>query len=422
MASVVSEFLNTAKDTVGSALGSAGEFLVDRALDQFRNELQALPPEQRFNALKEKVSSFPLDDTAQGKIDGLMEHLEKAPPQAQEALTHAIANNEHFLGYLLDNTGAEGGLTTAAMDSLFIAKTDDKGNPIKDENGDPEYVSGPDGKYVLHPQNSGPILDILNTIGNTPDEDFSGKLDKIGTAYKDYQNAKGGDPDVERAALYSMYDAVREAGGNVPAFAKMNEDVALAFLNDFFTQGSDRALSNMIDSLNMSPEQAAALQRQMGPILDIMGPMLQPYAELWQKHGDTFIAGFNSMRSDGATLGGIRVEAKDYSFEKTVPDGEITTDISRDQFIEKFKAAMEDKPLTEENIREAVNQIDSRFTDETVLILTDTKLSAMFKNAVDVTNVDSVANSLANVRDELEATASDAAMPVARRVESALTP
>ncbi len=226
--------------------------------------LQTVSADKRFEAFKQEIAAI----DATGTTGPLLSGFDKAPANVQQALMNAVTANPNFVDHVANNG-------TGPMASLLTEKNlKTYGNQIAD---------------ILN--------DIANKPGAPPPEgngyDFK-KLDTLGNNAKAFfeEQAKGDKADKEKLAKLQqdLMNSVRDAGGNIPAFANLNGEMLLRFLHNIMTGDLDTAINEFGNDLGLKGDQLANFQELARPLGGIMKFMGQDYYEYAMHYGPRAVA------------------------------------------------------------------------------------------------------------------------------------
>lgn len=271
----IRELLDRAGEALSDGFSDVAAGIESRALNQFRADLKAQPPEERYEFLKSKISTIPGIDAGP-----LISKLDDAGPDIQQALIHAIANNETFLKYVVDKArlGGESGnenFLDETLDNLFVRN--EEGEILRDPNTN---------EALLKPETAGPLADILNTIGNNPNKDFGEGLDELSSAAKAYKIAKeANDAALEQKALHRLVDATRALGGQLPFYAKFDIQNLLEMIQSIINgTPPQQAWDKFTDTLGLEGKQLEMFQENFSYMPTALAFQLEPLKTLNMQH------------------------------------------------------------------------------------------------------------------------------------------
>lgn len=307
-ASYSSQIVDAVFDTVMNAnLSSMTDDQLNTAVqnavvDAVIPEIRTLSPSEQYDALRDLANDGDAANTTQ--LESFFQRMDTMPQGLQESLAHAYVNNASFRDYIGNEMGNNGGgFVDDLFDSMYQTRINANGDEVRvraDLDGD--GTVGAD-EYVLDQNNVNAVQGILTSIGNDPNYDAPARLNPVRDAMAAHERAvQGGDPEEISAANIALIGAVRDAGANVPALAGVDGVVLMGFLNNLATQGADYAINDLAATLQLSGAELEAFQELIGPFAQFLDFMIEPYAELWMEHGNSLMAGFNSIKNNVNTL------------------------------------------------------------------------------------------------------------------------
>ncbi len=251
-------------------------------LNKIVEAAQNAPPGERFQAVNDVVQGGIFPD---GDIERVFSIIEQTGNrELQEALGNTFANNENFPNYLLDK------VTSGDGNSMFS----------------PDQLNGFLNSSIMGPAAQNALTGILTEIGNNPtDDSFIAEIDEVIGAFDEFQAAQsGGSLEEKRAAKDNLIRSIQAAGGDIPGLARLDGPMVMQFLNDIVNGGANFAINNMIENLQLSPEEAEAFQRLMVPLAPFIEFIAEPYAEWAQAHGHKIPQSIVQTAEDIDTLSG----------------------------------------------------------------------------------------------------------------------
>lgn len=370
--------------------------------DQFRfkvigaaqEQLQTIPVPERYAAFKDVVGTITplLGDEATGKLKAITDKLDSAGPAVQEALGHAIAQNPHFLNYLIEESmnAGDGGFAQQTINKLF-------------QNTDGTPHTNAEGELTVNTQFAGPVTDILVTIGNNPDVDYTAQIEGISNAVSDYSKAlASGSKADQREAAIAMHKSMREMGASIHAFAAMDLSIVMEFLKDLFTPGvgAKGALDRMAANLGLEGEQLAEFHNKLDGFAGMLEFGAQEIVQVQRTHGISATDIIDDVTDTIETFsGGDRPVINDPTAVVPAPDlviGGMTA--------EQFHAAAMDKAggieiMTADQAMELAEAIDPKMADEMLSIQSSVTLKEGFDDATEGQSPEVVAARLIALRE-----------------------
>ncbi len=273
----------------GFDMNTEGKEVFKTFMDGLTDHLKKLPVDQRFGEFKYAVSKF-----GGGQIEDMMSAFDNAPSNVQQALMNAVTANPRFVDHVVNNdTGPLANLLTKENLNTY-------GNQI---------------------------ADILNSVASDPNYPLE-KLDKLGVDAKAFfeEQAKGDKANKEKLAELqkNLLNSVRDAGGNIPAFANINGEMLMRFLHNLMTGDLEGAINEFGNDLGLKGDQLANFQELARPLAGMVKFMGQDYYEYGMHYGPRAFAGGQQYFQTATDLWhGNRVEYKPQvaAADNTVGDG-----------------------------------------------------------------------------------------------------
>ncbi len=207
----------------------------------------------RYDLLREELGS--ISSSVPG-MDDLLDSIDNAGSDVQNALANAVTYNSEFTTYIIDKLNSGDSSITGAL---------------KD----------------IDPQARGPMADILNRVAADGRDGKTGqKFEKLDTALEAFQeyvkleqeiaDALKADPKADVSELNEklkaqrevLFTSIEDAGGNIPALAHFDISMIFKFIGDVFNKGPEAAIESLVEGLKLDPnsKEAAAIEQVGGMV------------------------------------------------------------------------------------------------------------------------------------------------------------